>query len=112
MTAFPTWLWAHQADENPAFRICQRAKRFGPETDARQVFDRLAGTWTYWGWKGGYFDTEADARAFYDELRFHARNTDRRAPIPHNGSIRASTGLMGSMARLRDITMSTFKAAT
>jgi len=27
------------------------------------VFERLAGTWTYWGWKGGYFDAEEDARA-------------------------------------------------
>ncbi len=35
-----------------------------------QVFDRLAGTWTYWGWKGGYFTTEDDARAFYDEHRY------------------------------------------
>ena len=34
------------------------------------MFDRLAGTWTYWGWKGGYFSTEEDARAFYDELRY------------------------------------------
>ena len=40
------------------------------ETDARQVFDRLAGTWTYWGWKGGYFTTEEDARAFFDEHRY------------------------------------------
>ena len=32
------------------------------ETDARQVFRRLAGCWTYWGWKGGYFSSEADAR--------------------------------------------------
>ncbi len=32
------------------------------------MFDRLAGTWTYWGWKGGYFDSESDARAFFDEL--------------------------------------------
>jgi ribonucleoside-diphosphate reductase alpha chain len=39
----------------------------GQETDARQVFRRLAGCWAYWGWKGGYFSTEADARAFYDE---------------------------------------------
>jgi ribonucleoside-diphosphate reductase alpha chain len=39
----------------------------GHETDARQVFRRLAGCWTYWGWKGGYFSTEADARAFFDE---------------------------------------------
>src|SRR3954447_22687243 len=39
----------------------------GHETDARQVFRRLAGCWAYWGWKGGYFSSEADARAFYDE---------------------------------------------
>ena len=38
------------------------------ERNSKQVFDRLAGTWTYWGWKGGYFDAEDDARAFYDEL--------------------------------------------
>ncbi len=38
------------------------------EHSAKQVFDRLAGTWTYWGWKGGYFDGETDAQAFYDEL--------------------------------------------
>jgi ribonucleoside-diphosphate reductase alpha chain len=41
--------------------------RTGQETDARQVFRRLAGCWTYWGWKGGYFSAEADARAFFDE---------------------------------------------
>ena len=40
---------------------------FGHETDARQVFRRLAGCWTYWGWKGGYFSTEEDAKAFFDE---------------------------------------------
>jgi ribonucleoside-diphosphate reductase alpha chain len=39
----------------------------GQETDARQVFRRLAGCWTYWGWKAGYFSTEADALAFHDE---------------------------------------------
>lgn len=40
----------------------------GQEQDARQVFRRLAGCWTYWGWKGGYFSSEADARAFFDEI--------------------------------------------
>src|SRR5213079_2437606 len=25
---------------------------------------------TYWGWKGGYFSSEEDARAFNDELRY------------------------------------------
>jgi ribonucleoside-diphosphate reductase alpha chain len=42
----------------------------GGETDSRQVFQRLAGCWTYWGWKGGYFSTEMDARAFFDETCF------------------------------------------
>ncbi|SMX50597.1 vitamin B12-dependent ribonucleotide reductase [Maliponia aquimaris] len=40
------------------------------EISARQVFDRLAGAWTYWGWKGGYFSTEEDARTYFDEMRF------------------------------------------
>jgi ribonucleotide reductase alpha subunit len=42
--------------------------RDAQETDARQVFRRLAGCWTYWGWKGGYFSSEEDARAFHDEV--------------------------------------------
>src|SRR5215469_16631413 len=49
------------------------------ETSARQVFHRMAGTWTYWGWKGGYFDSEADARAFHDEL-CHMLATQKTAP--------------------------------
>lgn len=43
---------------------------FGAETSAKKVFDRLAGCWTYWGWKGKYFDHEQDAKAFYDEIRY------------------------------------------
>ena len=42
----------------------------GGETSAKQVFDRLAGAWAYWGWKGGYFSTEEDARAYFDEMRY------------------------------------------
>ncbi|WP_299424474.1 vitamin B12-dependent ribonucleotide reductase [uncultured Shimia sp.] len=42
----------------------------GGEVSAKQVFDRLAGAWTYWGWKGGYFSTEEDARAYFDEMRY------------------------------------------
>ena len=38
------------------------------ESDSRQVFRRLAGCWTYWGWKGGYFSNEGDALAFHDEI--------------------------------------------
>ncbi|MFN2311678.1 MAG: adenosylcobalamin-dependent ribonucleoside-diphosphate reductase [Spirochaetia bacterium] len=39
----------------------------GRESDARQVFHRLAFTWTEWGQRSGYFDSEVDAQAFYDE---------------------------------------------
>ncbi len=42
----------------------------GGESSAKQVFDRLAGAWTYWGWKGGYFSAEEDARAYFDEMRY------------------------------------------
>jgi len=52
---------------------------FSGETSAKQVFDRLAGAWTYWGWKGGYFTTEADARAYFDEMRYMLA-TQRAAP--------------------------------
>ncbi|WP_282157926.1 vitamin B12-dependent ribonucleotide reductase [Shimia thalassica] len=49
------------------------------ETSAKQVFDRLAGAWTYWGWKGGYFTDTDDARAYFDEMRFMLA-TQRAAP--------------------------------
>jgi ribonucleoside-diphosphate reductase alpha chain len=51
----------------------------GGETSAKQVFDRLAGAWTYWGWKGGYFTSEEDARAYFDEMRYMLA-TQRGAP--------------------------------
>jgi ribonucleoside-diphosphate reductase alpha chain len=63
----PAWLRRHVADDKKLAGLPE-AERFGPERSAKQVFDRLAGTWTYWGWKGGYFDSEEDARAFHDEL--------------------------------------------
>lgn len=44
--------------------------QLGPEISAKQVFNRLAGTWTYWGWKAGYFDQEEDAQIYYDEMCF------------------------------------------
>lgn len=64
----PSWLWRRVADEE-ALKALPKDKRYGAETSARQVFDRMAGAWTYWGWKGGYFHAEDDARVFYDEMR-------------------------------------------
>src|SRR5665213_968340 len=65
----PDWLWRKTPDE-AALAALPAADRLGSERSAKQVFDRMAGTWTYWGWKGGYFDGEEDARAYYDEMRF------------------------------------------
>jgi len=56
----PGWLQRSQPVEGDP--------RTGHETDSRQVFRRLAGCWTYWGWKGGYFSSEEDAQAFHDEV--------------------------------------------
>jgi len=65
----PSWLWRSVADED-ALNALPEAEHFTGEHSCKQVFDRLAGTWTYWGWKGGYFSSEADARAFFDEHRY------------------------------------------
>ena len=67
--AVPSWLWRSVPDEAALAKLPEKERNVG-ETSARQVFDRLAGTWTYWGWKGGYFDGEEDARAYFDEMRF------------------------------------------
>jgi ribonucleoside-diphosphate reductase alpha chain len=65
----PSFLWCSVADED-ALAALPEDERYTSEHSAKQVFDRLAGTWTYWGWKGGYFDSDADAQAFFDELRY------------------------------------------
>ena len=77
-TGVPAWLWPSVADED-SLAALPKEGRYGTERDARQVFDRLAGAWTYWGWKCRNFDAECDALAFYDEVRFMLA-TQRAAP--------------------------------
>ncbi len=60
----PSWLSKRIPDENG------EGLEMSSEKNSQQVFDRLAGAWTYWGWKGGYFSSEDDAKAFFDEVRF------------------------------------------
>jgi len=69
----PSWLQASTADIDRLQELPEN-DRYTSEKDSRQVFHRLAGTWTYWGWKAKYFDTEEDAKAFYDELAFMLAN--------------------------------------
>ncbi|MFH1011015.1 MAG: vitamin B12-dependent ribonucleotide reductase, partial [bacterium] len=63
----PDWLQRREPDERALARLPEK-KRTISEQDARQVFRRLAGCWTYWAWKHNYFDDEKSARAFFDEL--------------------------------------------
>ena len=65
----PRWLQRSIPDEKAMEQI-KAENRYRGEEDARDVFNRMAGCWTYWGWKHGYFDTEEDARAYHDEMVF------------------------------------------
>src|ERR1051325_261863 len=69
----PSFLWRSVADEEALSQLPEKERYIG-EHPSKQVFDRLAGTWPYWGWKGGYLEKEIDARAFFDELRFMLAN--------------------------------------
>jgi len=66
-SSVPSWLWRSIPDDAALAKLPED-ERFVGETSTKQVFNRLAGTWTYWGWKGGYFTTEEDARTYYDEM--------------------------------------------
>jgi len=68
-TGLPPWAWRSVADADALALLPEKSRIVG-ENSSKQVFNRLAGTWTYWGLKGGYFSTEEDARAFHDELCF------------------------------------------
>lgn len=65
----PDFLWRREADTE-VLAVLPEKDRFTQETSGKEVFDRLAGTWAYWGWKGGYFDSTEDASAFFDEMRY------------------------------------------
>ncbi len=69
----------------------------GPETDARQVFDRLADCWTWWGKEYGYFDTDEDAHAFGDECKFMLANQMAAPNSPQwfNTGIFTAYGILG-----------------
>ena len=58
----PAWLWRREPRKSVA--------EFRGETSLCQVIDRIGGGWAYQGWKGGYFDSDEDARIFYDECRW------------------------------------------
>ncbi|KKJ78342.1 ribonucleotide-diphosphate reductase subunit alpha [Kiloniella litopenaei] len=92
----PSWLWRSEADHDAMSDIPEDERIIG-ETSAKQVFDRLAGTWTYWGWKGGYFDSEEDARTYFDEMRYMLTNqmTAPNSPQWFNTGLHWAYGIDG-----------------
>lgn len=69
----PAWLQSSRADVEK-LELLPEKERYSSEVDSRQVFHRLAGCWTYWGWQGKYFSSEEDAKVFYDELVYMLAN--------------------------------------
>ncbi len=88
----PSFLWRSVADE-AALKELPEGERHGSETDARQVFDRLSGTWTYWGWKGGYFKSRRGRDGVPRRAGLHARRPDGRAELAAMVQHRPALGL-------------------
>lgn len=76
----PGWLWRRQPADAVVDDTTSELTR---ETSLRQVIDRMAGSWCYHGWNAGYFDTEADARTFYDECRWLLVHQRLSPPLSH-----------------------------
>ena len=68
-TGVPNFLWRSVPD-NESLATIPEEDQFVSETSAKQVFNRLGGAWTYWGWKHSYFSSREDAKVFYDEVRY------------------------------------------
>ena len=69
----------------------------GPETDSRQVFDRLAGCWRTWGENYKYFDDKISADAFEDELKYMLANQMAAPNSPQwfNTGLHSAYGIKG-----------------
>lgn len=69
----PAWLQRSEENKKELNKL-KEEERYTHEIDSRQVFHRLAGCWTYWGWKHDYFSSEDDAKVFYEEMCYMLAN--------------------------------------
>jgi len=65
----PEWLSRSEPDTD-MFSESNGKDFLTGENHAHQVFHRLAGCWTYWGWKYNYFSSEQDALNYYEEMYY------------------------------------------
>jgi ribonucleoside-diphosphate reductase alpha chain len=91
----PQWLW--RSEPHSDLEELPVEERTKGETDARDVFQRLVGCWTYWGFKYDYFESEKDARTFHDELLFMMANQYAAPNSPQwfNTGLNWSYGITG-----------------
>ena len=65
----PEWLCPSVPDEEALNQLPVSAQ-YTREATSKEVIHRLAGCWTYWGWKKNCFNSEEAARNYYDEMRY------------------------------------------
>ena len=70
----------------------------GAESDARQVFDRLAGCWRSWGEEYSYFNSKEDADNFEEEIKFMLANQMAAPNSPQwfNTGLYSAYGIAGT----------------
>ena len=70
----------------------------GSETSGRQVFDRLATTWRWWGENYGYFASADDAQAYEDEMKYMLANqiASPNSPQWFNTGLAHAYGITGT----------------
>jgi ribonucleoside-diphosphate reductase alpha chain len=90
----PEFLW--RSEPRDGQQVKPNGEYLG-EKSAKQVFNRLAGAWAYWGWKGGMFDSESDARSYFDEMRYMlaAQMTAPNSPQWFNTGLHWAYGIDG-----------------
>ncbi len=70
----------------------------GRENSLKQVVHRMAGAWTEWGSKYGYFNSEADSKSYYDEMVYMLLNqmVAPNSPQWFNTGLNYAYGITGS----------------
>lgn len=77
--------------------VPQEDGSLGRETSIKQVAHRMAHCWKVWGEKYNYFNSEADAQVFYDELVYSILNQSCAPNSPQwfNTGLHSSYGITG-----------------
>ena len=106
----PDWLQRSGADDE-ALAALPEAERQGGETQATEVFDRLAGTWTYWGWKGRLLRRGNRRARVLRRDALYAGKADGGSEFASSGSTQDCTGPTGSTGRRKGTSTSTRRRA-